>query len=38
MFEEEKKIPVGARFSELVQTDPEAHPASCRMVPVLSRE
>jgi len=27
----EKKIPVGARFSAPVQTDPEAHPASCKM-------
>jgi hypothetical protein len=25
------RIPVGARFSAPVQTDPEAHPASCTM-------
>jgi hypothetical protein len=25
------RIPVGARFSALVQTGPEAHPASCTM-------
>ena len=27
----EDRIPVGARFSALVQTGPEAHPASCTM-------
>ena len=26
-----KKLPVGARFSTLVQTGPGAHPASCTM-------
>jgi len=25
------RIPMGARFSAPVQTDPEAHPASCKM-------
>ena len=28
----EDRIPVGARFSTPVQTDPGAHPASCTMV------
>ena len=27
----EDRIPVGARFSAPVQTEPEAHPASCTM-------
>ena len=31
------RIPVGARFSAPVQTGIGAHPASCTMVPVLSR-
>jgi hypothetical protein len=25
------RMPVGAKFSALVQTDPRAHPASCKM-------
>jgi hypothetical protein len=31
------RIPVGARFFAHVQTGPGAHPASCTMVPGLSR-
>jgi hypothetical protein len=31
LFETKKKITVGARFFEHVQTGPGAHPASCTM-------
>ena len=31
------RTPVGARFSAPIQTDFEAHPASCTMGPSLSR-